>query len=597
MAEGDINTKDGKIITAEDDINTKDGKVITAEDDIYTKDGTVDYKNNPANKKKTGTWKACPFILGNECCERLAYYGMSTNLVLYFKHHLNQQSSTASKNVSNWSGTCYITPLIGAFLADAYLGRYWTIACFSIIYVIGMTLLTLSASIPGIKPSCNGDVCDPTFRESAVCFLALYLIALGTGGIKPCVSSFGADQFDDADEVEKKHKSSFFNWFYFSINVGALIASSVLVWIQDNVGWGWGFGIPAVAMAIAVVSFFSGTRLFRNQKPGGSPLTRIAQVVVASLSKYRVEVPKDKSLLYETTDAESSIKGSRKLDHTKDLSFFDKAAVEIQSDHIKESINPWKLCSVTQVEELKAIVRLLPIWATGIIFATVYGQMSNLFVLQGEKMDTRVGKSSFHIPPAALSIFDTLSVLFWVPVYDRMIVPFVRKFTGHKHGFTQLQRMGIGLFISIFSMLSAGILELIRLRMVRRHNYYELKEMPMSIFWQVPQYFLIGCAEVFTFIGQLEFFYEQAPDAMRSLCSALSLTTVALGNYTSSLLVTIVTSISTKNGKLGWIPDNLNYGHLHYFFWLLVVLSVLNLGVFLLVSKWYTYKKAVGTLR
>lgn len=73
---------------------------------------------------------------GNECCERLAYYGMSTNLVLYFKNRLNQHSATASKNVSNWSGTCYITPLIGAFLADSYLGRYWTIAVFSIIYAI-----------------------------------------------------------------------------------------------------------------------------------------------------------------------------------------------------------------------------------------------------------------------------------------------------------------------------------------------------------------------------------------------------------------------------------------------------------------------------
>ena len=184
----------------------------------------------------------------------------------------------------------------------------------------GMTLLTLSASIPGLKPTCyEKDKCNPTQTQSAVCFLALYLIALGTGGINPCVSSYGADQFDDADEVEKKHKSSFFNWFYFSINVGALIAASVLVWIQDNVGWGWGFGIPAVAMAIAVVSFFSGTRLYRYQKPGGSPLTRICQVMVASFRKYRVEVPTDKSLLYETPDAESAIQGSRKLDHTKEL--------------------------------------------------------------------------------------------------------------------------------------------------------------------------------------------------------------------------------------------------------------------------------------
>jgi peptide/histidine transporter 3/4 len=146
-------------------------------------------------------------------------------------------------------------------------------------------------------------------------------------------------------------------------------------------------------------------------------------------------------------------------------------------------------------------------------------------------------------------------------------------------------------------MVSAAILELKRLQMVRNNNYYELDSVPISIFWQVPQYFLIGCAEVFTFIGQLEFFYEQAPDAMRSMCSALSLTTVALGNYLSSLLVTIVTTISTKNGKAGWIPDNLNYGHIDYFFWLLGILSVLNLGAFLLISNWYTYKKAVGTLR
>ncbi|ESW18736.1 hypothetical protein PHAVU_006G065900 [Phaseolus vulgaris] len=569
-----------------------------AEDDGYTKDGTVDYCGNPANKKETGTWRACPFILGNECCERLAYYGMSTNLVLYFKNRLHQHSATASKNVSNWSGTCYITPLIGAFLADSYLGRYWTIAGFSIIYVIGMTLLTLSASVPGMKPACHGDEnCRATTLESAICFLALYLIALGTGGIKPCVSSYGADQFDDTDPVEKEHKSSFFNWFYFSINIGALIASSLLVWIQDNVGWGWGFGIPAVAMAIAVVSFFSGTRLYRNQKPGGSALTRICQVVLASIRKYHVEVPSDTSLLYETSEDESAIKGSRKLDHTNELRFFDKAAVVGRSDKVRESTNPWRLCTVTQVEELKSVLRLLPVWATGIIFSTVYGQMSTLFVLQGQTMNTHVGNSSFKIPPASLSIFDTLSVIFWVPVYDRIIVPVARKFTGHRNGITQLQRMGVGLFLSIFSMVAAAILELIRLKMVRRHNYYQLEEVPMTIFWQVPQYFVIGCAEVFYFIGQLEFFYEQAPDAMRSFCSALSLTTVALGQYLSSLLVTIVTKISTKNGSPGWIPDNLNFGHIDYFFWLLSLLSVLNLIAFLLVSMLYTYKRPVGTLR
>ncbi|XP_073037755.1 protein NRT1/ PTR FAMILY 8.1-like [Primulina eburnea] len=569
-----------------------------AEEENYTKDGTLDYRNNPANKKKTGTWRACPFILGNECCERLAYYGMSTNLIDYFTNQLDQPSATASKNLSNWSGTCYITPLIGAFLADAYLGRYWTIASFSIIYVIGMTLLTISASVPGLRPTCyEKDVCSATGSQTAACFVALYLVALGTGGIKPCVSSYGADQFDDADEFEKVHKGSFFNWFYFSINIGALIASSVVVWVQVTIGWGWGFGIPAVAMAIAVSFFFLGTRLYRYQNAGGSPLTRLCQVVVASLRKYRVQVPVDRALLYETTDAESAIVGSRKLDHTNELSFFDKAAVETQTEQNKGSINPWRLCTVTQVEELKGIIRLLPIWATGIIFSTVYGQMSNLFVLQGGYMDTRVGPSNFKIPEASLSIFDTLSVIFWVPVYDRYIIKITRRFTGHKNGLTQLQRMGAGLFISIFSMVSAAILEYVRLGIVKRHNSYGVKEAPISVFWQVPQYFIIGCAEVFTYIGQLEFFYEQAPDSMRSLCAALSLITTALGNYVSSVLVTIVMDITTRNGKPGWIAKNLNYGHLHYFFGILVLLSVLNLGAFIVVAKRYTYKKPVGTLR
>lgn len=180
----------------------------------------------------------------------------------------------------------------------------------------GLTLLTLTASVPGFKPKCTGGKCYPTGSEKATVFTALYLIALGTGGIKPCVSSFGADQFDESDPVEKKSKTSFFNWFYFSINIGALIASSVLVYIQTNVGWSWGFGIPAVCMAIAVLSFFSGTRLYRNQKPGGSPLTRIVQVLVASVRKWQVKVPEDKSLLYELTDKKSAIQGSRKLEHS-----------------------------------------------------------------------------------------------------------------------------------------------------------------------------------------------------------------------------------------------------------------------------------------
>ena len=113
-----------------------------------------------------------------------------------------------------------------------------------------MATLTISASVSALQPpSCIDSFCPKaTTLEYAVFFLGLYLIALGTGGIKPCVSSFGVDQFDDTNPTERKKKGSFFNWFYFSINVGALVSSSVIVWVQDNVGWRWGFAIPTIFM-------------------------------------------------------------------------------------------------------------------------------------------------------------------------------------------------------------------------------------------------------------------------------------------------------------------------------------------------------------
>ncbi|XP_050275696.1 protein NRT1/ PTR FAMILY 8.3-like [Quercus robur] len=572
----------------------EDGLLQNESGKEYTGDGSVDFHGKPVLKQNTGNWRACPFILGTEGCERLAYYGIATNLVTYLTNKLHEGNVSAATSVTTWQGTCYLTPLIGAVLADAYWGRYWTIAAFSTIYFIGMCTLTLSATVPGLRPSeCVGSVCpSATPAQYVVFFLGLYLIALGTGGIKPCVSSFGADQFDDTDPKERVKKGSFFNWFYFSINIGALISSSFLVWIQDNAGWGLGFGIPAVFMGIAIASFFSGTSLYRFQRPGGSPLTRMCQVLVASFHKRDVVVPEDYALLYETQDKNSAIEGSRKLEHTDELKCLDKAAVVSDAESKSEEFsNPWRLCTVTQVEELKILIRMFPIWATGIVFSAVYAQMSTMFVEQGTVMDTSIG--SFTIPAASLSSFDVISVIFWVPMYDRVIVPIARKFTGKERGFSELQRMGVGLFISVLCMSAAALVEIKRLQLARELGLVdEDVAVPLSIFWQIPQYVLLGAAEVFTFIGQLEFFYDQSPDAMRSLCSALSLLTTSLGNYLSALILTIVTYLTTQGGSTGWIPDNLNEGHLDYFFWLLAGLSFLNMLVYVVCAKRYKKKKA-----
>ncbi|XP_058733311.1 protein NRT1/ PTR FAMILY 8.3-like [Vicia villosa] len=154
----------------------------------------------------------------------------------------------------------------------------------------------------------------------------------------------------------------------------------------------------------------------------------MCQVLIASVRKWNLVVPEDSSLLYETRD-KPGVEGSRKLMHHDDMRYFDKAAVVSDSENRSgDYSNPWRLCTVTQVEEFKILIRMLPIWATGIIFSAVYAQMSTLFVEQGTMMHLYIG--SFKLSPASLSTFEVLGVLFWVPVYDRILIPVARKITG-----------------------------------------------------------------------------------------------------------------------------------------------------------------------
>ena len=315
----------------------------------------------------------------------------------------------------------------------------------------------------------------------------------------------------------------------------------------------------------------------------------MCQVVVAAFRKWHIELPLDASLLYEVDGQNSAIEGSRKLEHTSEFEFLDKAAIISSTDAKGDfSANPWRLCTVTQVEELKILVRMFPVWATTIIFSAVFAQ-SSVFVEQGMVLDKRVG--SFDIPPASLFTFNGISVMIWIAIYDRVLIPIARKFTGREKGFSELQRMGIGLVLSIVTMVSAALVELKRLEIARTEGLiHENVAVPMSILWQIPQYCFAGAAEVFTAIGQVEFFYGQAPDAMRSLCAALALVTVTVGSYLSSIILTLVSYLTTQGGDAGWIPDNLNEGHLDRFFWLMAGISFVNLLVYIGCAMRYKYK-------
>ncbi|MQM15709.1 hypothetical protein Taro_048665 [Colocasia esculenta] len=299
---------------------------------LYAQDGSVDLKGNPVLRTKRGGWKACSFVVVYEVFERMAYYGISSNLVLYLTRKLHMGTVDSANNVTNWVGAVFLAPVLGAYVADAHLGRYWTFMASSVVYLsvrvpmllLGMCLLTLAVSVRPLKPpvchQANPANCQKASTlQLGVFFAALYTLALGTGGTKPNISTIGADQFDDFDPKERKHKLSFFNWWMFSIFLGTLFANTALVYIQDNVGWTLGYGLPTLGLAISVAIFVAGTPFYRHKLPQGTPFTKMARVIVASVRKWRVPLPDDSKELHELDLDEYLKKGKFRIDSTPSL--------------------------------------------------------------------------------------------------------------------------------------------------------------------------------------------------------------------------------------------------------------------------------------
>lgn len=268
----------------------------------------------------------------------------------------------------------------------------------------------------------------------------------------------------------------------------------------------------------------------------------------------------------------------------------DKAAIKPSEmpDGIGE-VNKWNMPTLTDVEEVKLVLRMLPIWATNIMFWTVYAQMTTFSVSQATTMDRHIGKS-FQIPAASLTVFFVGSILLTVPVYDKVVVPLTRKLLKNPQGLTPLQRIGVGLVLSLLAMVSAALTEIKRLRAARSHGLTDdpTAVIPLSVFWLVPQFFFVGSGEAFTYIGQLDFFLRECPKGMKTMSTGLFLSTLSLGFFFSSLLVTIVHKVT--GSKKPWLADNLNQGKLYDFYWLLAILSALNFLIFLVCAKWYVYK-------
>ncbi|KAG0496061.1 hypothetical protein HPP92_000752 [Vanilla planifolia] len=546
-------------------------------------------------------WKAMPYVIGNETFEKLGTIGTSANLLVYLTTVFNMNSIASATLLQVFSGTTNLSPVLGAFLCDTYFGRYATLGFASVSSLLGMAILTFTAAFAKLHPPpCNRaeEACKgPSPLQLAVLFLSFALLIVGAGGIRPCNLAFGADQFDPRTDSGRRGINSFFNWYYFTFTVAMMISATVIIYVQSSISWTLGLAIPAVLMFFSCAFFFLGTRIYVKVKPEGSPFTNFAQVLVAAFRKRNLEVSDQLRALFNPPVLHSSV--TSKLPHTDQFRFLDKASIITNKDVVREdgkASNPWRLCSLQHVEEVKCILRILPVWSAGMLYYIALAQHQTYVVFQALQSDRHLGRSSFKIPAGSFVVFNMLALTLLIPIYDRIVVPRLRRMTGIEGGITLLQRMGIGMVISIFAIVVAAFVEEKRRSVALSHSTVWGGKVvsPMSSLWLIPQLMLLGVSEAFTVIGQVEFYYKQFPENMRSVGGAFLFCGFAISNYLSSLMVMVVHRTTGGRGKQNWLAGDINKGRLDLFYNTCAAIASLNFAYFVICAKWYRYKDFKG---
>ncbi|KAJ8624254.1 hypothetical protein MRB53_032784 [Persea americana] len=570
---------------------TRAASEVDGEKWVY--DSSIDNEGRIPLRASTGAWKASLFIIAIEFSERLTYFGIATNLIIYLTKILHQDLKTAAKNVNYWAGVTTMMPLIGGFLADAYLGRFSAILGSSIIYLMGLGLLTMSEFIHKMKP-CSSETCDRSSKiHGVVFFVAMYLISVGTGGHKPSLESFGADQFDEDHSEERKKKMSYFNWWNSSLCCGLILGVTVIVYVEDYVSWGIADIILTFVMAISIIIFIVGRPFYRYRVPEGSPLTPMLRVMVAAIAKRNLPYPSNPAELYGFAKSQKTDK--RSLCHTNKLRFLDKAAIVEDHDDMEtqsvEKQNKWRLASVTEVEEMKLVLNMVPIWISALPFGICVAQGSTFFIKQGSTMNRKI-TNNFTLPPATIYSFAAVAMVIIVCIYDKILVPILRRVRGNERGISILQRIGIGMTLTAVAMVFAAIIERKRLHVAKGEMLRGglTSALPMSVFWLAPQYMILGIGDGFALVGLQEYFYDQVPDTMRSLGIAFYLSVLGASNFLSGFLITIVDHLTERKGSSGWLGKDLNSSRLDRFYLLLAAITGLNLCSYVYLASRYSYK-------
>ncbi|GAA0153099.1 hypothetical protein Leryth_003107 [Lithospermum erythrorhizon] len=540
-----------------------------------------------ASRKSKGGIITMPFIIANEAFEKVASYGLLPNMILYLIKSYNMSIAKGTNVIFLWSAATNFTPIVGAFLADSYLGRFLTIGLGSICTLLGMILLWLTAMISEARPPPCNFLAPPCQSASPSQYLMLFssfaLMSIGAGGVRAGSLAFGADQLDNKKNPRNEIiLERFFNWYYASAAVAVLIALTAIVYIQEHLGWKIGFGVPAILMFLSALMFYLASSFYVKKNPTRSLFTSFAQVIMVSYKNRHFDYPTRSFNSYHY------MKGSDYLVPTEKLRFLNKACiikdpVDISPDGVAK--NPWNLCTIEQVEELKALIKVIPIWSTGIMVSININQNSFPTILAGS-MDRHV-TPNFQIPAGSFGMFIMITLAIWLALYDRVILPLASRIKGRPVRLGVKERMGLGIFFSCIAMIVSGIVEHVRRRKAIAQGFGNNPQgvIDMSAMWLIPQHTLNGLAEALNALGQTEFYYSEFPRSMSSIAASLFGLGMAVALLLASLIVTIVEHATKGEGRESWLSDNINKGHYDKYYWLLAVMTFVNL-LYYLVCSW-----------
>ncbi|KAK9986062.1 hypothetical protein SO802_031013 [Lithocarpus litseifolius] len=483
----------------------------------------------------------------------------------------NLNITRAAAIVNVFSGVATIMPIGMAFLVDAFMGDYWMLLLSSLAYSFGVSCLAMSTppvlsyaagNCGEYKPHCIGDA------QKVLFYTALALIAIGISGHITSLESFLnhqiKNQTSDQDDSEKPKPTPWQAAGSFGVILFPIVGCIALPYIKP---WSVRFGIPAICTVVATFLFTTGSFSYRRYKPQGSPLTTLCRVFVASASKMCRHLPSNDNL----------------VPHTRGLRCLDKAAVQTQN----QEKNRWKLCTPKEVEDTKNVIRMIPMWMTFIMCGVVISIGNTYFLEQATDMNRKVGKLKVPLPilkffyDLVKDHFKCLYVIVAKKVIPRRYVP--------PYGII------VAMLFSILCCITAAEVETRRLDMIRRHGLLDKpndsnEKIPMSMFWLLPQFLLLGAVDGMSNFSIDQFFTTQAPTSMSRYLKLFSHGVIGAGTVGSVLSVYVVGKVSERGGRPSWFQDTLNKSRLDNYYWTLTVLSCINLFLYILVALQYTYR-------